>query len=63
MANSLEAEARAAGANQLSIIGHEVINQGFLNPAVAQRYGITFRQINPSTVQLIKPLPWIKQNH
>ena len=57
MVNSLEGEARAAGANQLSIIGQEVINPGFLNPAVAQRYGFTFRQINPSTVQLIKALP------
>lgn len=57
MVNALEGEARASGANQLSIIGHEVINPGFLNPAIAQRYVFTFRQINPSTVQLIKPLP------
>lgn len=55
--NALEGEARAAGANQLSIVGHQVINPGFLNPAVAQRFGFTFRQVNETTIQLVKPLP------
>lgn len=55
--SALEGEARAAGANQLSIVGHQVINPGFLNPAVAQRFGFTFRQVNETTIQLVKPLP------
>jgi hypothetical protein len=55
--NALEGEARAAGAKQLSIVGHQVINPGFLNPAVAQRFGFTFRQVNETTIQLVKPLP------
>ena len=55
--STLEGEARAAGANQLSIVSHQVINPGFLNPAVAQRFGFTFRQVNETTIQLVKPLP------
>jgi RHS repeat-associated protein len=57
LAGTLEAEASAAGANQISIVGHAIVNRGFLNPAVAQRMGYTFRQINSETIQLLKTLP------
>jgi hypothetical protein len=53
---AFEAEARAAGASRLSITGHAVINQGFLNPAIAQRYGFVFRLINKDTIELVKEL-------
>jgi hypothetical protein len=53
---ALEAEARAAGASRLSITGHAVINQGFLNPAIARRYGFAFRRINNDTIELVKEL-------
>jgi hypothetical protein len=53
---AFEAEARAAGASRLSITGHAVINQGFLNPAIAQRYGFAFRRINNDTIELVKEL-------
>lgn len=54
--NSLEQEALAAGATRLSIVGHAVINRGFLSAAVAQRFGFAFRQINDWTVELTKVL-------
>jgi hypothetical protein len=53
---AFEAEARAAGASRLSITGHAVINQGFLNPAIAQRYGFALRRINNDTIELVKEL-------
>lgn len=53
--NSLEAEARAAGAVRLEITGHAVVNAGF-TPAVANRLGYAFRQINPQTIELTKVL-------
>jgi hypothetical protein len=53
---AFEAEARAAGATRLSITGHAVINQGFLSPAIAQRFGFTFRLINKDTIELVKEL-------
>ncbi len=56
LANALEAEARAAGARELRIIGHAVINDGFLNPRIAQRFGFTFRRINDETIELLKVL-------
>jgi len=54
LVNALEAEARAAGAKELRIIGHSVINDGFLNPRIAQRFGFSFRRINEGTIELLK---------
>lgn len=34
-----------------------ILLSGFLNPAVAQRFGFTFRQVNETKIQLVKPLP------
>jgi len=56
LVGAMEAEARAAGATRLSITGHAIVNQGFLNPATAMRYGFMFRLINESTVELEKVL-------
>jgi hypothetical protein len=53
---AFEDEARAAGASRLSITGHAVVNQGFLNPAIAQRFGFVFRSINKDTIELVKEL-------
>ena len=44
LVRSLEAEARASGASKLEIAGQAVINKGFMNPAIARRYGFTFSQ-------------------
>jgi hypothetical protein len=54
--NSFEAEALSAGASRISITGHAVINQGFLSPALAQRFGYTMRLINDETVEFFKVL-------
>jgi hypothetical protein len=54
--NSLEPEARAAGAKSLNIGGDSVINDGFLNPRILQRYGFQFERINEKTVRLWKSL-------
>lgn len=40
----MEAEAIGAGANKISIYGSSVINKGFLNPNIAERFGYTFEQ-------------------
>jgi len=52
--NALKGEASAAGANQISITGSAVINQDLLNipPAIANRLGLQFQQINPTTILL-----------
>lgn len=54
LTNALEAEARAAGAKELRTIGHAVINDGFLNPRIAERFGFSFRRINDGTIELLK---------
>ncbi|RKH37821.1 hypothetical protein [Corallococcus sicarius] len=54
--SEFEAEARAAGASRLSITGHAVINQGFLSPALAERFGFQLRRINKDTIELVKEL-------
>jgi hypothetical protein len=54
LVTALEGLAKSAGASQLRIVGTSVRNPGFLNPQVAQRYGFTFRQINGSTIELVK---------
>jgi hypothetical protein len=53
---AFEAEARAAGASELRIVGHAVVNEKLVNPGLAQRLGYTFRQINGETIELVKPL-------
>jgi RHS repeat-associated protein len=55
----LEAEARAAGATALSIVGHSVINKGLLSPAIIrrlERMGFSYRQVNETTIYIFKPL-------
>ncbi|MGN8037653.1 RHS repeat domain-containing protein [Chitinophaga sp. 22321] len=42
--NNMEAEAIGAGANKISIYGSSVINKGFLNPKIAERFGYSFEQ-------------------
>jgi RHS repeat-associated protein len=56
--NALKAEASAAGATQISITGNAVVNQGLMNisPAVANRLGLQFQQINPTTILLQGPV-------
>ncbi|MEO7215178.1 DUF6443 domain-containing protein [Mucilaginibacter sp.] len=44
LVGSMESEALNAGANKISIYGSSVVNSGFLNPAVAARFGYTFEQ-------------------
>ncbi|QRK14230.1 hypothetical protein JQX13_53385 [Archangium violaceum] len=53
---AFEAEARAAGATRLSITGHAVVNQGFLKPAIAQRFGFSLRRIGDDAIELVKDL-------
>ncbi len=55
---ALEAEARAAGAKKLLIMGHAVINDKIITAGVriAQRLGFQVRWINPETIELIKIL-------
>ncbi len=56
LTNTLEAEAKLAGAKDIRIIGHAVFNKGFLNPKIAERFGNAFRQINDETIELFKVL-------
>lgn len=51
---ALESEAKAAGATQLRIIGHAIINPKLINPELAKRFGYEFRQINKDTIELVK---------
>jgi hypothetical protein len=53
---AFEVEARAAGASELRIVGHAVVNEKLINPGLAQRLGYRFRQINGETIELVKPL-------
>jgi hypothetical protein len=55
---ALEAEARAAGADRISIVGHAIINQKLLNldPNLLARLGWTVRWINADTVEFVKEL-------
>jgi hypothetical protein len=41
---SFEREALDAGADRISIFGASVINDGFLNPSLAARYGYSFSE-------------------
>lgn len=51
-----EAEARAAGATQLTITGHAIINRGLMSEGLARRYGFTLRQINAESIELTKAI-------
>ena len=53
---AFEAEARAAGASELRIVGHAVVNEKLVNPGLAQRLGYAFRQVDDSTIELVKAL-------
>jgi RHS repeat-associated protein len=56
----MESEAKAAGAKRLSIVGHAITNTNFANPATMQklaaRFGYTYKQVNDSTMVLVKTL-------
>ena len=41
---ALEQEARGVGAKKISIYGSSVINDGFLNPNIANRFGYSFEK-------------------
>ena len=51
-----EAEARAAGANKISIAGMSVINPKIINPNLARRYGYSFERVGDDAVILQKDL-------
>ncbi|HEV7571879.1 MAG TPA: RHS repeat-associated core domain-containing protein [Thermoanaerobaculia bacterium] len=55
--SALEAEAKAAGATKLSIVGHAIINGKLLSPEIAKRFGYQFNEINKDTIQLMKVIP------
>ena len=57
--NALKAEASAAGATNISIIGIGVANPGLANmsTAAAARVGFIFSQINPTTISLMGAIP------
>lgn len=58
LGNALKAEASAAGAQSISIVGTEIVNSGFMRLArVAGRFGFEFTQINPTTIRLSGPVP------
>jgi hypothetical protein len=45
-----------AGASRLSIVGHTILNRGFVSAGMAQRFGFVLRIINGSTLELTKAL-------
>lgn len=47
---TMEKQAAQKGANKISIYGAAVINDGFLNPAVAKRFGYTFEKIGSGSL-------------
>jgi hypothetical protein len=56
LVGAMEAEARGAGASQLRIVGHAIVNNGFFSPAIARRFGFAFERINETTIALTKRL-------
>jgi hypothetical protein len=50
MFDQMEKEAITMGANKLSIFGSSVINEGFLNPTVAKRFGYIFEQTGDNVI-------------
>jgi hypothetical protein len=54
LVRAFEAEARAAGAVELRILGHAVVNEKLANPGLARRLGYSYRQINDSTIEIVK---------
>lgn len=51
-----EAEARAAGASKISIVGMSIINPKIINPKLARRYGYSFERVGGDAVILQKDL-------
>ncbi|MCQ9635584.1 DUF6443 domain-containing protein [Chryseobacterium sp. WG23] len=47
---TMEKQAAEKGASKISIYGAAVINDGFLNPAVAKRFGYSFEKIGSGTI-------------
>jgi len=58
LVQGLRSVASSAGADQISILGSQIINPGLinLNPAVALRFGLTLTQINQTTILLQGPV-------
>ena len=52
LVRALEQQAAMSGAKEISIAGLAVVNKGFFNAAVAQRFGYSFEQINADTIIL-----------
>ncbi|WP_336733958.1 RHS repeat domain-containing protein, partial [Chryseobacterium sp. VD8] len=50
LVGGMEAEAISAGATKISIYGSSVINKGFLNSGIAQRFGYSFEKIGTGVV-------------
>ena len=58
LASAIQAQAAAARATDVSIIGTSVINSGIMNMgAITARYGWGFSQINSTTVWLWAVVP------
>jgi hypothetical protein len=59
LVRNLRAEAAAAGATRISIVGVEIINRGFLklSPAAAARFGLDVKVVNNKTIILQGSLP------
>ncbi|MDQ0067702.1 DUF6443 domain-containing protein [Chryseobacterium lathyri] len=47
---TMEKQAAQKGANKISIYGAAVINDGFLNPAIAKRFGYSFEKIGSGSL-------------
>ena len=56
MIRALEKEARAAGAKELRIVGHGVMEGRFFNQALAKRFDFLMRKINEHTIEFVKKL-------
>ncbi|WP_288448295.1 hypothetical protein, partial [uncultured Chryseobacterium sp.] len=50
LVGGMEAETISAGATKISIYGSSVINKGFLNSGIAQRFGYSFEKIGTGVV-------------
>lgn len=50
LVSAMEKEAIDAGANKISIYGGAVVNDGFLNPKVASRFGYSFEKIGKGVI-------------
>ncbi|MBB4807952.1 hypothetical protein HNP38_003292 [Chryseobacterium defluvii] len=48
--STMEKQAVKSGANKISIYGAAVINEGFLNPNIARRFGYSFEKIGEGAI-------------